>query len=488
VDRADNEVLAPLIEPSVENGSAGGYDYIGLQPQPTRKRASVLESIDVAWLLWRERRFLVRLTATGFAAFLILALILPKRYTATVQLMPPDFNTSSDMMMALPALSSGGGEGSGGGGGGGGGGGLMGMASKLLGLNSSADLFIGVLKSRTVEDEIVNRFGLLKFYSLRYPDDARAKLEGMTEITADPKTGILSISVENHDPVRATAMAQAYVEDLNQVLASVNDSSAHRERLFIERRREEVKKELDDASKEFSEFASSNTAIDIPEQAKAMVAAAADLQAQLITSQSMLSGLQQIYTDDNHRVRELKAQVRELERQLNKIGGKDITPANGSVLSSSELYPSIRQLPLLGVRYLDLFRRNKIDEAVYELLTKEYEIARFEEARDTPSAQVLDAAVVPQKKSSPKRTYIVLGGTFFTFAIGTVWLLGSAYWRSTDPRLPWKVFAQEVFQTCKTRIERSKIGRVAGATLGKFRPLVVRKREEQDHEQKGTVA
>jgi len=219
-----------------------------------------------------------------------------------------------------------------------------------------------------------------------------------------------------------------------------------------------------------------------------MVAAAADLQAQLITSLSMLSGLQQIYTDDNHRVRELKAQVRELERQLNKVGGKDITPANGSVLSSSELYPSIRQLPLLGVRYLDLFRRNKIDEAVYELLTKEYEIARFEEARDTPSAQVLDAAVVPQKKSHPKRKYIVLGGTFFTFAIGTAWLLGSAYWRRTDPRLPWKVFAQEVFQTCKTRIERSKIGRVAGATLGKFRPLVVRKREEQDHEQKGTVA
>src|SRR5208337_2194422 len=213
-----------------------------------------------------------------------------------------------DMMMALPALSSGGGEGSGGGGGGGGSG-LMGMASKLLGLNSSADLFIGVLKSRTVEDEIVNRFGLLKFYGLRYPEDARAKLEGMTEITADPKTGILSISVENHDPVRATAMAQAYVEDLNQVLASVSDSSAHRERLFIERRREEVKKELDDESREFSEFASSNTAIDIPEQAKAMVTAAADLQAQLITSQSMLSGLQQIYTDDNHRVRELKAQV-----------------------------------------------------------------------------------------------------------------------------------------------------------------------------------
>jgi capsule polysaccharide export protein KpsE/RkpR len=484
VDRVNDEILVPPIEPSVENGPAGDYDYIGLKPQPTRLQASVLESIDVAWLLWRERRFLIRLTTAGFAAFLILALILPKRYTATVQLMPPDFNTSSDIMMALPALSSGGGERASGGGGGGTGS-LMGMASKLLGFNSSADLFTGVLKSRTVEDEIVNRFELMKLYRLRYPEDGRWKLEHMTEIKVEPKTGILSLSVEDQDPARAAAMAQAYVEALNNVLAKVNNSTAHRERLFIEHRREEVKKELDEAAKEFSEFSSKNTAIDIPEQAKAMVAAAADLQAQLIAAQSMLSGLQQIYTENNPRVREMEAQVAELERQLNKVGGKGITPANGSVLSTDELYPSIRQLPLLGVRYIDLYRRSKIDEAVYELLTKQYEIARLEEARDVPTAQVLDAATVPQKKSGPKRTFIVLGGTFFSFASGITWLLASAYWKRTDPQLPWKVFAQEVFQTCKRKIERSKFGHLAGAMLGKFREFIVRKREEQG---KGSVS
>ena len=477
MDRVNNEVLAPRVEPSAENGSAGDYDYIGLQPQPTPVQAPVLESIDMAWLLWGQRRFLARLTAAGFVAFLVLALILPKSYTATVQLMPPDFNTSSDLMMALPALSSGGGEGSGGGGGGTGG--LMGMASKLLGFNSSADLFTGVLKSRSVEDEIVNRFEMIKFYGVRYPEDARYKLEGITEIKVEPKTGILSLAVQDHDPVRAAAIAQAYVETLNNVLATVNNSNAHRERLFIEHRREDIKKELDASAKEFSEFASKNTAIDIPEQAKAMVAAAADLQAQVISAQSSLSGLEQIYTESNPRVREMKAQVAELERQLDKVGGKGITPANGSVLSADELYPSIRQLPLLGVRYIDLYRRSKIDEAVYELLTKQYEIARLEEARDVPTAQVLDAAVVPQRKTSPKRTYILLGGTFFSFASGMAWLLAAAYWKRTDPRLPWKVFAQEVFQTCRTRIERSKIGRLASTMLEKFRALVVRKSEEQ---------
>ncbi len=473
----DNEVLAPPVENSAENASPGDYDYIGLQPQPVRAHAPVLESIDMAWLLWRERQFLTRLTAAGFIAFLTLALILSKRYTATVQLMPPDFNTSSDIMMALPALSSGGGEGSGGGGGGTGS--LMGMASKLLGFNSSADLFTGVLRSRTVEDEIVKQFDLLKFYRLPYPEDGRKKLEGITEIKVDPKTGLLSLSVEDHDPVRAAAIAQAYVEVLNNVLATVNNSTAHRERLFIEHRRDEIKNELDESAKEFSEFASKNTAIDIPEQAKAMVAAAADLQAQVIATQSTLSGLEQIYTESNPRVRQMKAQVAELERQLNKVGGKGITPANGSVLSADELYPSIRQLPLLGVRYIDLYRKNKIDEAVYELLTKQYEIARLEEARDVPTVQVLDAAAVPQRKTSPKRTYIVLGGTFFSFVSGMVWVLASAYWNRTDPRLPWKVFAQEVFQTCKTKIERSKFGRLAGAGLDKFRSLVRRKSAEQ---------
>jgi len=466
VDRVNEQILTPPAAHSEGVESAGDFDYLGLQAQSGRAPASVLESIDVAWLIWRERRFLVRFTVGGLIAFLILALILPKRYTATVQLMPPDFNSSSDLMMALPALSSSGGEG---GAAGGGTNGLMGMASKLLGFNSSSDLFTGVLKSRTVEDDVVNRFELMKFFGLRYPEEGRKKLEGMTEIKADAKSGILSLSVEDRDPVRAAAMAQGYVEALNNVLAKVNSSSTHRERLFIERRREEVKKELDDAAKEFSEFASKNAAIDIPEQAKAMVAAAADLQAQMIAAQSALSGLEQIYTESNPRVRAMKAQIAELERQLNKVGGKDITPANGSALSAEELYPSIRQLPLLGVRYIDLYRKNKIDEAVYELLTKQYEIARLEEARDVPTAQVLDAAVVPQKKTSPKRTYIVLGGTFFSFAIGIGWLVAGAYWKRTDPGLPWKVFAREVFHTCRTKLKGLKVGRFVGAATGKFR-------------------
>jgi uncharacterized protein involved in exopolysaccharide biosynthesis len=446
--------------------------------QPTHvSQDSVFRPVDVAWLLWGERRFLAQLTAGGLIAFTLLAFLLPKRYTATAHLMPPDFNTTSSMMMALPALSSGGTES---GGGAAGGGSLMGLANKLLGFNSSGELFIGVLQSRTIEDDIVKRFGLMKLYSAKYPEDARVKLEGVTEIKAEAKTGILSLSVEDKDPARAAAMAQAYVEDLNQVLATVNTSAAHRERVFIEQRRDEVKKDLDDSAKQFSEFASQNTAIDIPEQAKAMVTAAADLQAQLISAQSMLRGLQQIYTDNNARVRQVKGQVAELKQQLTKLGGKGITPANGSVLSEDELYPSIRQLPLLGVRYLDLFRRNKINEAVYELLSKQYEIAKLEEARDVPTAQVLDPAVVPQKKTSPHRTWILLGGVCFSFSMGVVWVLGGAYWQRTDPQLPWRVLVQEVIMTCKANSWDSAAGLRVRARLHSLRTVVLQQKQRPD--------
>jgi len=130
----------------------------------------------------------------------------------------------------------------------------------------------------------------------------------------------------------------------------------------------------------------------------------------------------------------------------------------------------------LGVRYLELLRRNKIDEAVYELLTKEYELAILEEARDVPTAQVLDSAVVPQKKTSPHRTYIVLGGMCFSFACGVAWILGCAYWERTEPQLAWKVFAQEVFLTSKASTYDSKLGVRIRAMLVRLRTLTQRKK------------
>src|SRR4029077_127180 len=149
------------------------------------------------------------------------------------------------------------------------------------------------------------------------------------------------------------AMAQAYVDELDRLVAQVSTSSARRERVFLEERLQKVKGELDSAARNFSDFASKNTAIDIPAQGKAMVEAAATLQGQLIAAQSELSGLQQIYTGNNVRVRAAEARIKELQQKLNEFGGAG---THDELEGDHSLYPSIRKLPLLGVRYADLYR------------------------------------------------------------------------------------------------------------------------------------
>src|SRR5262249_20425746 len=148
----------------------------------------------------------------------------------------------------------------------------------------------------------------------------------------------ISITVSDHDPKRAAALAQSYVEELNQLVAELSTSAAHRERVFLEGRLKAVKQDLDDASKEFSQFASKNTTIDIKEQGRAMVEAAARLNGEMIAAESQLKGLEQIYTPSNVRVRAVQARISELQRQLDKLG-KGVGKSDLSA-SSESLYPS----------------------------------------------------------------------------------------------------------------------------------------------------
>jgi capsule polysaccharide export protein KpsE/RkpR len=268
----------------------------------------------------------------------------------------------------------------------------------------------------------------------------------------DRKSQIISIVVIDHSPQRAAAIAQAYVEQLNSLVAELSTSSARRERIFLEGRLQAVNKDLQDAEKDFSEFASKNTAIDVKEQAKAMVEAAANLQGQMIAAQSQYEGLRQIYTDSNPRVRTIKARIDELQRQLEKLGGKGESATDVASTPGESFYPSIRKLPLLGVTYADLYRRTKIQEAVLEVLTKEYEMAKVQEVKEIPAVKVLDAAPIPEKKSFPPRLLIIFVGTSTGFAAATIWLFSKTLWDQTDKKDARKVFAQEVFTDLRARL------------------------------------
>jgi capsule polysaccharide export protein KpsE/RkpR len=219
----------------------------------------------------------------------------------------------------------------------------------------------------------------------------------------------------------------------------------------------------------------------------------------LIAAQSQLEGLRQIYTDNNARVRSMNARVAELRRQLEKLGGAQGNaaknrpapslaksqaadpPASPSTAQTADPpagqdadqlavqpgvmpYPTIHSLPLLGAKYADHYRRAKIQETVYELLTQQYELAKVQEAKETPSVKILDPATIPEKKSFPPRLLIMLLGTFLAMTLSVVWVLGSNQWQQADPDDPRKILAQEVAATLKARAHWfSRNGSSAGA-------------------------
>lgn len=412
-------------------------------------------------LIWVNRGTLARVALCALVASTIVAFLIPSRYESVARLMPPDNQSSSGLAMAAAAMS-------------GAAGGLGGIASDFLGLKSTSDVFVGILTSRTVQDKLIQQFDLKKLYGTRSMEDTRRALAEHTGISVDRKSQIIAISVTDRSPLRAAAIGQAYVEELNRLVAELSTSSARRERIFLEGRLQAVSQDLEAAEKDFSQFASKNTAIDVKEQGKAMVEAAATLQGQLIAAQSQYEGLREIYTDNNPRVRTVKARIDELRRQLEKLGGKGESATTISGQPGDSMYPSIRKLPLLGVRYADLYRRTKIQEAVLETLTKEYEMAKVQEVKEIPTVKVLDVAQIPDKKSFPPRLLIMFLGTVFSVAVATTWIFGKTRWDETDASDERKVFAQEVFSTVAAHVpvfsrNGSERHVVNGGVWGRFR-------------------
>jgi uncharacterized protein involved in exopolysaccharide biosynthesis len=418
-----------------------------LEPEPTiaqQKKEEPKRGEDSIWylrLMWHHRRLLLRIAFCGLLASILLAFLIPVRFESTARLMPPDNSQSGGLAMAAAALS-------------GSASGVGGIASEMLGLKSTSEIYVAILASRTVEDKLIQQFDLRKLYGAARMEDARVALSAHTAISVDRKSQIITIIVTDHDPKRAAAIGQAYIAELNRLVAELSTSSARRERLFLEERLRAVSKDLESAERDFSQFASKNAAIDIKEQGIAMVEAAATLQGELIAAESQLEGLRQIYTDNNVRVRSVRARISELKRQLEKIGGKSEDASLPSRQQQDSLYPSIRKLPLLGVPYADLYRRTKVQEAVFETLTKEYELAKVQEAKEIPTVKVLDPPDVPDKKSFPPRRLVVLLGTVFALAMGTAWIFGKTSWQQTDLADPRKAFAQEVFATVKASLPK----------------------------------
>lgn len=410
-----------------------------------------------ATTLWERRRLMFRIAAISLLLSLLIAFALPKRYKSSAQIMPPTNSSGpTAMLAALAGRALGGASG------------LSSLAGSLLGGNNTTPLFVELLRSGTVAGHLMDRFHLQSTYHKRYRADTAKYLARHTTITDDKKSGVITIIVEDTDPRRARDLAQGYLDELNLLVTHTSTSSAHQERVFIERRLQKVKTDLEQAQQQMSEFSSTHGTVDIKEQGRAMVDAASKLQAQMILEQANLTSLRQIYGDGNVRVRATQARIGVLQSQLTKISGSSAPLPVGetgsdeqhSTLTGSDLYPPLRQLPRLAVPYANLYREVRVQETVFELLTQQYELARIQEAKDVPVVSVIDSPGIPEKKSFPPRLLLTLLLTVVSTSIAAALLLAWNRWLHISVSDPRKMLAHEIYGTLRARLRspRPQVG------------------------------
>jgi capsule polysaccharide export protein KpsE/RkpR len=337
--------------------------------------------------------------------------------------------------------------------------GLAGFAGDILGTKSTTALFSKALQSRTVQDSLIDRFDLLKVYGLKYHVDARKALANMTMIEEDKKSGVLSVTVASSDPALALALANGYVVELDRLISKVSTSSARREREFIEQRLTDEKKSLEQAERNLSQFSSGSMTLDVPQQIRVTVESAARVQGELIAARAELEGLQQTYTSENVRIKTVQARISELEKQLNKINGGPAARPGGQ--DKTYPYPNIKDLPALGAQWTDLYRESKVHEAVFELLTQQYEMARIQEAKEIPVVKVMDAPVMPEKRY-PRPWRVALIGVVITGILACCGVVLQDRWERWDSRDPRRVLLSNVYYGTRNiwnKISNSRLNR-----------------------------
>jgi len=359
--------------------------------------------LDLLVLLVGRKRFIVRFVLGAVVLSIVVSLLLPIRYEAKVVLLPPQQNSSigSALIGQLGNLGS---LGS-----------LASLAGGGLGLKNPADMYVSLLTSRTVEDAMIERFGLMKEYRVKLMSDTRKELERRTTAIAGAKDGLIRITIEDRDPKRAAELANGYVEEFRKLSASLAITEAARRRLFFEQQVQQAKDKLTEAEEAMAKTQQATGVLQIDSQARALIESAAVLRGQVVAKEVQIEGMRSFATDDNPGLILARQELAALQSQLDHLAGSQNDKGSDINLSKGRVTQS-------GMEYLRRFRDLKYQETVFELLAKEFEVAKLDEAREGAIVQVVDAAVPPDKKSSPHRTLIVLATTILSFFIAAFWV------------------------------------------------------------------
>ncbi len=364
--------------------------------EPAETEISLLDLIIV---VVRHRGMIAKVTLGMTLIGLVVSFLLPVRYTASTAILPPlqGGSAGSALISQLGSLSS-----------------VASMAGGgSLGLKNPNDLQVALLKSRTIEDEMVDRFDLIKLYREKRRSLARKDLEKAVDIESGSKDGLIRISVTDRDPRRATDMANGYVEEFKKYSAGLAVTEASQRRLFFEQQLSQAKDNLASAEEQLKRTEQKTGMIQLDSQARAAIGLVADLRGQIAAKEVQISGMQAFATGENPDLQLAEQQLASLRSQEERLGANPDGASNVMMPKGN--------MQEAGIEYVRKLRDVKYFETIFDLLARQYEIAKVDEARQGALVQIVDKAVVPDHRSSPMRTVITLIAAVLGLIFGTAW-------------------------------------------------------------------
>lgn len=387
-----------------ESSNRGEMDRVGVEEKVAGTEPEVADGrnkpdlIELLLALAREKKTILKVTITAAVLATIVSFLLPKTYTATSTILPPQQKQSAlnSMLGQIGAIA--------------------GLSGGDLGLRNPDDVFVAMLTSRTIGDNLINRFDLQKAYRVKRYQDAEKKLKQNSEVIAT-KEGLISISVTDHDPKRAAEIANAYVQQLYNVNQNLAITEASQRRLFYEQQIKAEQRQLSSAELALRQVQEKSGLLQPEAQAKAMIASIADLRAQVATHEVQLRTMRSYATENNPELQRAETELAGMRSELAKLEHSNAAAGNGNIAIPA------RQMPEAELEYLRRSREVKYHEALYDFLGKQLEAARIDEGQNAILVQVVDTAVAPESKSGPKRLLIVLVSTTAAFLVACLAVL-----------------------------------------------------------------
>jgi len=349
-------------------------------------REEEINLLDLLLVIAKRKGLIIKITFGVAIITAIISLILTPIYKAETKILPPQTSGGGLASQLISQMAGG-------------------LDISALGGKTPADLYIGMLSSNTVVDKIISRFNIMQEEGFNYKGDARNfVLKNITNFSYDKKSGIITIAVQDKDPKRAADMANAFVEELKNLNKGLAITEASQRRLYYEEQLKDTKDALIKAENEMKAFQEKTGALQIDEQAKAIIGGIADLKAKVAAKEVELKVLRSFATPQNPDYQRVEEELKALRNELKKLeanekGGHDPIMPTG-------------RIPSVGLEYFRKLREVKFNETLYELLLKQYELAKLDEARDAVLIQVIDKATPPDKRFKPKRGLMVIIATF----------------------------------------------------------------------------